>query len=414
MKSPALDFIPSLLVAVALSVAVAVFVTETGSFRDAVLSWAQRDLDARAQLAASTLKEAVSTGDFRTIHEFGANSSADGVRLTVLSAPGGIVFDSSGRQDGKEDCVFATRPCGEFRVRLGLPVSRVFAPYRRARFGFLLAGIVGATGVLFVLLFTFRQRSRMRELARERDAERRLVDELRKVEAFRRDFIADVSHEIKTPLTGIIGSADLLASSHDLPPESRDRLLKMLKSESERLNDLAQSILSLARIERDLAADSVEFSPVDVSEIVDEAVGRLDVLAVEKGVSVKVDAPGPCVVSGDGQLLSCAVSNLVINAIRHSGSRDVSVSLKRSEDSVSLTVEDHGVGIPADEQKRVFERFYRVDRSRDAGTGGSGLGLAIVRGIARLHGGDVTLEDAEPTGCRFTMTLNPKEWCSVV
>ena len=414
MKMPTLDFLPSLFVAVALSVAVAVFVTETNSFRDSVLSWARRDLDARAQLAASTLKEAVATGDFRTIHEFGAASSGEGVRLTVLSAPGGIVFDSLGRGDGGEDCIFATHPCGEFRVRLGLPVSRVFAPYRRARTGFLLAGIVGATGVLFVLLFTFRQRSRMRELARERDAERRLVAELRKVEAFRRDFIADVSHEIKTPLTGIIGSVDLLASSRDLPDDSRDRLLSMLKSESERLNGLAQSILSLARIERDLAAGAVDFSPVDIAGIVKDVVESLDVLALENGVALKVDAPGPCVVPGDGQLLTCAVSNLIVNAIRHSGSPDVLVSLRGSGGIVTLTVEDHGVGIPREERERVFERFYRVDRSRDSGTGGSGLGLAIVRGIARLHGGDVTLGDAEPSGCRFAMTIGPDDRRSVI
>ena len=405
MKLPTLDFLAPLFVALGLFGAVAVFVSETRSFRDAVSSWAKRDLEARTELAASTLEDAVSTGDFRRIHEFGEACSAEGVRLTVLSAPGGIVFDSVGRGDRTEDCLFAVRPCGEFRVRLGLPVSRVMAPYHRARIGFLLAGVVGGVGVLFVLLFTYRQRARMRELARERDAQSKLVEELRKVESFRRDFIADVSHEIKTPLTGIIGSVDLLSSADELPPGSRSRLMSMLKSEAERLNGLVQGILSLARLERDTERGTAEFSNVDVAEIVRDVVERLSASAKEKGISVKTDIPESCIVFCDGQLLSGAVSNLLLNAIRHSGSDDVIVSLASSGGGFSVTVEDHGVGIPSEDRERVFDRFYRVDKSRGADTGGTGLGLAIVRGIARLHGGDVRLENVAPSGCRFSMII---------
>ena len=405
MKLPTLDILPSLFVALGLFGAVAVFVSETHSFRDAVFSWAQRDLESRTELASSTLKESVETGDFRRIHEFGADCSAKGVRLTVLSAPGGIVFDSVGKGAPQEESIFVTRPCGEFRVRLGLPLSRVLAPYRRARIGFLLAAIVGGTGVLSVLLFTFRQRARMRELARERDAQRRLVEEMQKVESFRRDFIADVSHEIKTPLTGIIGAVDLLVSPEGLPPESRDRLLAMLKGEAERLNTLAQGILSLARLERDTASGAANFVPVDISEIVRDVVESLRVQAEKKGVTIRLSTPESCIAVCDGQLISSAVSNLLLNAIRHSGSDEVLVSVSSSGNSVSISVEDHGVGIPPEDRERVFDRFYRVDRSRDSGTGGTGLGLAIVRGIARLHGGSVVLEGVEPSGCRFVLTI---------
>ena len=405
MKLPTLDILPSLFVALGLFGAVAVFVSETHSFRDAVFSWARRDLESRTELASSTLKESVETGDFRRIHEFGADCSAKGVRLTVLSAPGGIVFDSVGKGTPQEESIFVTHPCGEFRVRLGLPVSRVLAPYRRARIGFLLAAIVGGTGVLSVLLFTFRQRARMRELARERDAQRRLVEEMQKVEAFRRDFIADVSHEIKTPLTGIIGAVDLLASPEGLPPESRDRLLSMLKGEAERLNGLAQGILSLARLERDTASGAADFATTDISEIVRDVVESLRVQAEEKGVTIRLSTPEACVAVCDRQLISSAVSNLLLNAIRHSGSDEVSVSVSSSGKSVAIAVEDRGVGIPQEDRERVFDRFYRVDRSRDSGTGGTGLGLAIVRGIALLHGGSVTLEGVEPSGCRFILTV---------
>jgi signal transduction histidine kinase len=408
VKTPTLDLLPPLLTAVGLFGAVAVFVLETLSFRDAVSSWARRDLEARAELASSTLKEAVETGDFKSIHAFGAACSAEGVWLTVLSAPGGVVFDSRGRDGNSEDSIFAVRPCGEFRVRLGLPVSRVMAPYRRARIGFLLAGIVGGTGVLFVILFYFHQRAKMRELARERDAQFRLVEELKKVEAFRRDFIADVSHEIKTPLTGIIGAVDILSSPGELPPESGRRLLSLLKSESERLNNLVQSILSLAKMERGAADENRSFLPNDISDIAKEVAERYSVRAAAKGVTVKVDAPVPCAAPCDEQLVSAAISNLVANAITHSGAAEVSVSVSRKGDMVSVEVEDHGIGVPIEERERIFDRFHRVDRSRSSDTGGSGLGLSIVREVARLHGGNVYCEAVCPSGCRFVFTVDAR------
>ena len=404
MKTATSDLLPPLLVAIGLAGVAAVFVSETRSFRDAVSSWAARDLKARTELAASNLREPLETGDFRRIHEFGSVCVADGVRLTVFSAPGGIVFDTAGKPSIAPDSIFAEYPCGEFKVRLGLPMERVLAPYRRARVGFVLAALVGGAGVMLIVIFTLRQRMRMRELARERDAQRRLVEEMRKVESFRRDFIADVSHEIKTPLTGIIGSVDLLTSAN-LPPEMQGKLLGMVKTESERLNALAQGILALARLERENVAGAVNRAPVDLPELLRECAERLRNQAEAKDIALTVKAPGSYVIDGDAQLLSSAISNLVTNAIRHSGSKAVDLSLSIDQEGVRVAVEDNGVGIPADQRDRVFERFYRVDAARNAQTGGAGLGLAIVRRIARLHGGDVTLEPVEPSGCRFVLSL---------
>ena len=404
MKTSLSDFLPPLLVAAGLAGAAAVFISETHSFRAAVAGWAARDLKARTELAAANLREPLATGDFRRIHEFGAACAADGVRLTVFSGPGGVVFDSAGRPAAGPESIYAEQPCGEFRVRLGLPVDRVLAPYRRARFGFVLAALVGGAGVMLIVLFTLRQRARLRELARERDAQRRLVEEMQKVEMFRRDFIADVSHEIKTPLTGIIGAVDLL-TSEAVPDGMRDRLLGMVKTESGRLNALAQGILSLARLERGDADTAVAREAVDLSELVRETADRLEPQAAEKGMSIVVDLPGPCIVGGDAQLLSSAVSNLVVNAIRHSGSKDLRLSVVADGKAARLVVEDHGVGIPPAHRERVFDRFHRIDAARSAETGGAGLGLAIVRRIARLHGGEVTLEAVEPSGCRFVLTL---------
>ena len=404
MKMLNADFLPPAIVAMALAGAVAVFVSETRSFRGAVSQWAARDLAARTELAAANLREPLATGDFRAIHEFGAACAADGVRLTVFSGPGGVVFDSVGRRADEPESIFSTQRCGEFRVRLGLPVERVFAPYRRARYGFLLAALVGGAGVMLVVLFTVRQRARVRELARERDAQRRLVDEMRKVEAFRRDFIADVSHELKTPLTGIIGAVDLLAGG-GLPEETQAKLLGMVKTESERLNALAQGILSLARLERGDAGDVLSRTRVDLASLVDEITERLAPQATMKGVSLVVHAIDPCEVECDAQLVESAISNLVVNAIRYSGSDHVWISVSREGGKALVAVEDHGVGIPEEHREKVFDRFHRVDGSRSAETGGAGLGLAIVRRIARLHGGDVDLRPAEPSGCRFIFAI---------
>lgn len=178
----------------------------------------------------------------------------------------------------------------------------------------------------------------------------------------------------------------------------------MIGMESLRLNGLVQSILDLARLERE--GDVLNRAETDLGELVRETVETLRPQAEAKGIVLS--GPGEdetCRTRVDAQLVSQAVSNLVANAIRHSGSEDVAVSLRASGDEARIVVEDHGVGIPAEHAGRVFERFHRVDPARAAETGGAGLGLAIVRQVARLHGGDVTLAPAVPSGCVFTLSI---------
>ena len=163
--------------------------------------------------------------------------------------------------------------------------------------------------------------------------------------------------------------------------------------------------MSLARLERGDADSVLSRTRVDLSSLVDEVTERLSPQATMKGVSLVVQALDPCEVSCDAQLVESAISNLVVNAVRHSGSDYVWISVSRETGKACVVVEDHGVGIAEEHREKVFERFHRVDGSRSAETGGAGLGLAIVRRIARLHGGDVTLEPATPSGCRFILTL---------
>ena len=390
MKHASLDFLPPAVAAAGLAAFAAVFVMEATSFKTAVVEWARRDLETRTALAAATLREPLATGDFRRIHAFGDECLADGVRFTVLSGPRGVFFDSVRHGADVPETMYASSPCGEYTVRLGLPLDRVLAPFNRAKAGFLLAALVGGAGVLLVFFVTYRQRMRIRELGR--------------LEKFRREFIADISHEIKTPLTGIVGAADLLADGDTLPAEARGRLLGLVKAESARLNALALDILALAKLE-DGSGFKPDAADADLAEIAAETVGRFRQRADEAGIRLSLSASGPCVARCDARLLDRALSNLVENALRHSGSPDVSVSVEISGGMAKISVEDHGRGIPREEAERVFERFCRLDASRSSDTGGSGLGLAIVRRIARLHGGNATLAGAKPCGCRFTIAF---------
>ena len=366
------DWVAPLAAAFGLLVLVVSFFGELHAYRWAVIGWAKRDLKVRTELAAATLAEPLRTSDFRHIHAFGDACAADGVRLTVLSRNGGVFFDSHRQGELEPRLLEAEQPCGEFTVRLGLPFDRVLAPVEKAQKGLVLAACLGGFSVLIVFFFTYRQRVRIRELAR--------------VEAFRREFISDVSHEIKTPLTGILGAVDLLEGDSPLVP--------LIRKEAKRLNGLVQSILDLSRLERTEGALNV--TETDLSALVTD-------LAAEQGVAAEV-APG-VVQLCDAQLVAQAVLNLIGNAKRHSGSTAIAVSLTATAGNVRLAVEDHGVGIPSAHRERVFERFYRVDPARAAATGGAGLGLAIVRRIARLHGGDATLTSARPSGCRFEIVL---------
>ena len=424
MRLSRLGQIPGLLAACSLAACAWVLTSELGAFRAAVAAWAERDMRARTQLAADALGTAATTGDFRRLRAFGDDCRAEGVRLTVLSGPGGIVYDSAtsafgGHRDRPEvdaarvhgvgtsfrrssttheDMFYCARRTGEFVVRLAIPAARVYAPFQRARIGFILAGLVGASAVLLVFLFTNRLLSRIRERERQ-------LAEMRRVEGFRRDFVANLTHELKTPLTGILGAVDLLDGEDALPPAASRKLFGLLRGETKRLNALVQDVLSLARLEQDQNALHRAFAPADLGDIVRSVQSRLLPKADAAGVRLVLAAAPSVTIPCDARLVEQALANLVENALRHSGSPDVVLALAVRDGHAVLSVEDHGAGIPPEHRARVFERVYRVDKGRSRETGGTGLGLAIVKHIAQLHGGIATLVPSVGGGCRFEMSL---------
>ena len=383
-----LPYLPAAVSALALAVFVAAFVCEYRSFKAAVVGWAMGDLAARSELAASALAESLATDDFRKIHKFGGMWSEDGLRLAVRSRAGGLVYDSAPGE--KAELFWRSSECAGHVVSVGIPAETVLRPFKRAAVGFVLAALAGTAAVFLFFFVTYRQRVRIRELSR--------------IEKFRRDFIADVSHEIKTPLTGITGAAELLEDAASLPEDCIKEASAMIRRESVRLNALVRNILALSRLERG-GEGGFEFADADLGELAKESVERLKPLAAKNAIVLGLSAHGDCRIDCDSAQVSRAIDNLVANAILHSGSKTVEVEVYRKGKFAVVAVEDRGKGIPESHRERIFERFHRVDPSRSDATGGSGLGLAIVRGIAKLHGGEVRLESVKPSGSRFSLVL---------
>jgi two-component system, OmpR family, sensor histidine kinase SenX3 len=228
------------------------------------------------------------------------------------------------------------------------------------------------------------------------------VSELRRLEAVRRDFVANLSHELKTPLGALSLLAETLDGEED--PDVVARLTSRVGTEATRFARIVDDLLDLSRIE---AGGAGTLSLVAFSAIVSEAVEAFHEPAAARGIRLEV---GPadtdlCVMANRRDLVS-AVSNLVDNAIKYSEPGGaVYVQSGRRGDLACLWVRDEGIGIPRRDRERIFERFYRVDRARSRWTGGTGLGLAIVRHVAAYHGGDVAVDSVEGEGSTFTLRV---------
>ncbi len=228
------------------------------------------------------------------------------------------------------------------------------------------------------------------------------VSERRRLEGIRRDFVANVSHELKTPM----GAVGLLAETllAETEPQVAQRLAHRIHTEAFRISRVIDDLLDLSRIENE---ESPPREPVLVNLVMAEAAERVRAAAEQLNVQVVLDEPDPPVaVLGDRRQLTSAVYNLLENAVKFSyENSDVSCTGRLAGDEVLIEVADAGVGIPARDLERIFERFYRVDQGRSRSTGGTGLGLAIVRHVAANHRGSVQVESREGEGSTFTLRL---------
>jgi two-component system, OmpR family, sensor histidine kinase SenX3 len=229
------------------------------------------------------------------------------------------------------------------------------------------------------------------------------VTEARRVEAVRRDFVANVGHELKTPVGALALLAEAMQDAAD-DPEAVQRFANRMAHEADRLSRLVREVIDLSRLQ---GADPLpEMQPVDVDTVIAEAVDRTGLAAAAKKIDIAVGGQHGLKVRGVENQLTTAVTNLLANAVTYSPEEArIAVGARARSGFAEIAITDSGIGIPRSDRGRVFERFYRVDQSRYSGTGGTGLGLAIVKHVASNHGGSVSVWSEEGVGSTFTLRI---------
>ena len=232
------------------------------------------------------------------------------------------------------------------------------------------------------------------------------VTDFRKLEHIRRDFVANVSHELKTPVTSIKGFVETLLDGAMRDPTDSDRFLRIVAKQADRLHAIIEDLLALSKIEQSEESEDLQLEPTPLRGILDNAVASCMNAARDRQIDVKLDCPDGLRASVNPLLLEQAVVNLLDNAIKYSEPEsEVDLRVTPLAGELQISVTDHGSGIADEHVSRIFERFYRVDRARSRKLGGTGLGLAIVKHIVQAHHGRVTVASPMGEGSTFTIHL---------
>jgi len=232
------------------------------------------------------------------------------------------------------------------------------------------------------------------------------VTDRKRLESIRRDFVANVSHELKTPVTSIQGYVETLLDGAMNDGEQREKFLRIVAKQTERLHAILEDLLTLARVEQEGEKPRNVLANESVWKVLDAAIADCGAKAEEKNMHVQLSCPAELTASMNASLLEQAVVNLIENAIAYSRSgQTVEVSGLASEREIEIRVRDHGCGISREHLPRIFERFYRIDKSRGRESGGTGLGLAIVKHIVQIHGGRTAVESTPAEGSTFSIFL---------
>lgn len=232
------------------------------------------------------------------------------------------------------------------------------------------------------------------------------VSRVKHLEQMRQDFVANVSHELRTPVTSIRGAAETLLNGALETPVDAERFTEIVARQSERLSRIIEDLLSLSRIEQGVGARDIEFEEQELGSVISAAVRNCENRAKQFGIALSVDVGLTCRARINPTLLEQAIGNLIDNAIEHSKQGDsVTVRLTSDGGKARISVQDSGCGIAAEHLPRIFERFYRVDKSRSRRLGGTGLGLAIVKHVVLAHRGLIDVRSEPGQGSEFMITL---------
>jgi len=233
------------------------------------------------------------------------------------------------------------------------------------------------------------------------------ITKMRRLENVRRQFVANVSHELKTPVTSIQGYVEALLEGPIKDPQQAERFLRIIAKHSDRLNSIIEDLLTLSRLEEDRERKETSFEVTELKPVLASAIELASIKAEDKQMKIQLVCDEQIAVRMNTALLEQAVLNLVENAIKYSPlGGDVRISVEQNGKEVAITVKDNGCGITQEHLPRIFERFYVVDKGRSRKLGGTGLGLAIVKHIAQVHGGSVTVESSLGKGSTFTIHLS--------
>ena len=353
-----------------------------------------------------------------------AEIAESGIRVTIVNADGSVFYDTddaTGNHATREevrqafvrgqstvlrhsdtlnrDFLYCARTVDGRVVRLAVPYTGVIRSQRLAWAGLCAAVAMGACVIVLVFVVT-------RRLTRRLDEQSRKLEIAAANERFRREFTTNVTHELKSPLTAIQGAVDVLGDGSGLSEEERKDLFGIIHGESSRLGSLVGDVLSLAQIEQEEIEHSHDFADVPLAELVDAVATREQAKANAAHVKIAVVRNDDDVhVKGDVGRLEEILENLIDNALRYSGSDRIDVSSAATPTEVTVSVTDFGIGIPAEHIPHIFERFYRVNKSRSRSLGGTGLGLAIVKHLVQLHGGSISVVSRPGQGTTFSFTL---------
>ena len=232
------------------------------------------------------------------------------------------------------------------------------------------------------------------------------VTHLRKLENIRKDFAANVSHEIKTPLTAIKGFVETLRTGEGADSKETDRFLEIIEKHVNRLTAIIEDLMKLSKIEQQDEKSDIRLKESSIKRVISSAIQTCREKAKAKEITIDFVCPEDISARLDSRLMAQAMVNLLDNAINYSSEKsDVKISVSLKDNEIMISVQDHGIGIPKENLSRLFERFYRVDKARSRELGGTGLGLAIVKHIVHAHGGRVSVDSIPGKGSTFTLHL---------
>jgi signal transduction histidine kinase len=423
------------------------------------------DLLARTRLVETELADFFSTNAHGNLKDLCPNlSNSSGTRITFISNSGTVLCDSEGTPKSMDN--HASRPeialalkgsagnsirfsdtlhqemiytaipfyqNGTLKgaLRAAMPIRSINEALKGAYADIALGGLVAALIAAALGLLVSRRISRplvelkkgaelfskgnlddtlpvsdSQEIGTLAETLNQMAAQLKKLEAIRRDFVANVSHELKTPITSIRGFVETLLDGNTEGPKETEKFLKITLKQVDRLNAIIEDLLSLSRIEQESENSSISLESILIENIVTAATQSCETKAAEKNIRLGCFSQGGIIAKVNPILLEQAIVNLIDNAIKYSDAGSIiSIRAVAMDGEVAINVRDQGIGIAPEHLQRIFERFYRVDKARSRKHGGTGLGLAIVKHIAAAHGGRVWAESTPREGSTFTMCI---------